>query len=235
MLIPKIPEDADILTAALAYAAAEIYILPVDPIKHGGKHPGSVVGSDWHVQSSYDPDQIVAWFAGTNHNIAIHAGRSGLVIFDVDYFDKVPAVLAKHLDCAPYQSTRPDQPGRGHYIFAQPAGRTIGNGCGRLGSKWGDVRGLNGVIIAAPSDGGRYRWGRTGEIPVLADELSKMLDDGKPGQDSATDEQVRAFIAANSTATRPEIIAARVNGLAEKLAGDEGRHTKRDPIPDRRP
>ncbi len=225
MLIPEIPAGADNVTAALLYAKHGGYVLPVDRKKRDGKHPGSVVGDDWQHQSSRDPEQIVAWFAGTDHNIALHAGRSGLVVVDVDDVTKAPAVLVKHLDGGPYQETRPDQPRRGHYPFMQPPGRTIGNGCGRLGSKWGDVRGLNGVIIVEPSDGGRYQWKRTGKIPTLPDDLGELLDDGKPGEDSATDEQVLAFIAENSTATRPGILAARVNGLASKLADDEGRHT----------
>jgi Bifunctional DNA primase/polymerase, N-terminal len=163
--IPDLPDDVDTLTAAVAYAKAGWYVLPVarkHPV-NPGKNPGSVVGSKWHHQSSRDPEVIAAWFAGTDHGIALHAGRSGAVVFDVDRPDKVPPVLAKYLATAPFQSTRPDVPGRGHYIFLQPPGRTIGNGGGKLGGAWGEVRGLNGVIIAAPSwhpEGGEYRWVR---------------------------------------------------------------------------
>ncbi len=158
--IPDIAPDADNLTAALAYAAAGWYIVPV---KRGSKHPGSVVGKHWQMQSSRDPQQITAWFAGTSYGIALHCGRSGAVLFDVDAPDKLPDVLRKHLDSAPYQSARPDQPGRGHYLFLMPPGRTIGNGNGRLGKEWGEVRGLNGVIMAEPShhaNGGEYKWVR---------------------------------------------------------------------------
>jgi hypothetical protein len=159
---PFIPDVSGMSTldAALAYAAAGIYVLPVKP---GSKHPGSVVGDRWHTQSSRDPKVIVAWFAGTDYGIALHCGRSGLVVFDVDDPAKVPPVLAKYLDAAPFQSTRPDVAGRGHYVFRQPPGRTIGNSVGRLGGGWGEVRGLNGVIIAAPTphpEGGLYRWER---------------------------------------------------------------------------
>jgi hypothetical protein len=163
--IPVINPEDDMLTAALKYAAGGIYLLPVareDP-KNPGKNPGSVVGNGWQAKSSRDPKQIAAWFSGTDHGIALHCGRSGLVVFDVDHLDKVPPVLAKYLSTAPYQSTRPDTPGRGHYIFRQPPGRMIGNSGGRLGGAWGEVRGLNGVIIAAPSwhpEGGEYRWER---------------------------------------------------------------------------
>jgi hypothetical protein len=160
--IPELTDDVDTLTAALAYADAGWYVLPTDPAIDI-KNPGTVVGKRWQAKSSRDPKQIAAWFAGTDYGIALHAGRSGAVVFDVDDPDKLPDVLRKHLATAPFQSTRPDVPGRGHYIFLQPPGRTIGNGTGRLGGAWGEIRGLNGVIIGAPTphpNGGRYKWVR---------------------------------------------------------------------------
>ncbi|HWS93778.1 MAG TPA: bifunctional DNA primase/polymerase [Mycobacterium sp.] len=158
--VPDIAPDADTLTTALAYADAGWYVLPV---KRGTKGPGSVVGKGWQHKSSRDPKVIAAWFAGVDHDIALHCGRSGAVVFDVDKPENVPPVLAKYLASVPFQSTRPDTPGRGHYLFLQPSGRTIGNGTGRLGGAWGEVRGLNGVIIAEPSfhaEGGHYKWVR---------------------------------------------------------------------------
>jgi hypothetical protein len=158
--VPDIAPDHDNLTAALRYAKAGWYVLPA---RRGTKDPGSIVGKKWQAKSSRDPKQITAWFAGTDHDIALHCGRSGAVVFDVDNPDKLPDILRSHLDTAPYQSTRPDTPGRGHYVFGMPPGRTLGNGTGRLGGAWGEIRGLNAVIIAAPShhaDGGEYRWER---------------------------------------------------------------------------
>lgn len=156
--IPRLPDDVDNLGAGLLYAACGWYVLPV---LRGSKKPGSVVGSGWQHKSSRDPKVIAAWFAGTDHDIALHCGRSGAIVFDVDHPELVPDVLRRHLLSAPFQSTRPDEPRRGHYVFLQPPGRTIGNSNGRLGKAWGEVRGCNGVIIAQPShhkDGGRYRW-----------------------------------------------------------------------------
>jgi hypothetical protein len=156
--IPVITPDDMALDVALKYAQAGWYVLPV---RRGMKNPGSVVGTGWHVKSSRDPKQISAWFAGTDHGVALHCGRSGAVVFDVDEPEALPEVLSRHLSSAPFQSTRPDSAGRGHYVFAMPSGRTIGNSTGRLGGAWGEVRGLNGVIMAAPSvhpDGGLYEW-----------------------------------------------------------------------------
>ena len=57
--IPDIGDD-DSLAAALAYAAAGWYILPV---KAGTKDPGGIVGKGWPGKSSRDPKIITAWFA----------------------------------------------------------------------------------------------------------------------------------------------------------------------------
>lgn len=155
--IPVLADGVDVLTAALAYAACGWYVLPV---KRKTKHPGSVVGDHWQDKSSRDPQQIAAWFAGTDYGIALHCGRSGAVVLDVDRPEQIPADWWLYLGTAPFQSTRPDTPRRGHYVFAMPPGRSIG--CPVF--SWGEVRGRNGVIIAEPtvhSGGGQYRWVRT--------------------------------------------------------------------------
>jgi hypothetical protein len=50
--VPEITSDMDTLTAALAYAAAGWYVLPV---RRGTKKPGSIVGNGWQHQSSRHP------------------------------------------------------------------------------------------------------------------------------------------------------------------------------------
>lgn len=197
--VPELPDDCDALKAALEYAAAGWYVVPV---RRGTKNPGSVVGSDWERKSTRDPQEIAAWWAGTDHGIALHCGRSGALVFDVDYPDRVPDVLAAELPAAPHQSTRTDAPGRGHYLFAMPAGRDLGNRTGELGSGWGEVRGRNGVIVVAPSvhpdavAGGRYQWVRCGTVPALPDAVSGLLPDaGAPAPD-IDEGAARAWLAA---------------------------------------
>jgi hypothetical protein len=222
--IPEISPDSDALTAALAYAAAGWYVVPV---KRGTKHPGSILGNGWHSRSTRDPKQITAWFAGTDHGIALHVGRSGAVVFDVDDVDALPDVLRGNFGGVPYQSTRPDTPGRGHYVFAQPPDRTLGNGTGRLGGAWGEVRGLNGVIVVAPTphvDGGHYDWKIAGTIPALADEIAEQLDDATPASDAASDATVAAFIANHQQATRPVILRGWTSALRKRIAEGESRH-----------
>ena len=197
--------DTDPLTAALAYAAAGWYVLPV---RTDTKHPGSIVGTKWPSLSSRDTKQITAWFVGTDYGIALHCGRSGAVVLDIDNYNHVPdAVLAaaETTDC-PYQSTRSDQPGRGHYVFANTTGRRIGNSLGKLATaaKWGEVRGANGVIIVEPTvhpDGGQYRWVRTGPVPPIPDYLAEALPESATPEDTATDAEVKKFLDTHTAGT----------------------------------
>jgi len=218
--IPDGINDLDTLGAALAYANAGWYLLPV---KAGTKDPGSIVGKGWPAKSSTDAKQIAAWFAGTDHGIALHAGRSGAVILDVDDPGNVPdEVLLIMESDGPYQSTREDQPGRGHYLLLNDTGRRIGNSLGKLAtdSKWGEVRGANGVIIAAPTthpEGGRYHWERTGLVPSVPEFLADALPESATPEDTATDAQVKAFLDANSTGTLTEGITGLANALKAKL------------------
>ncbi|WP_432504301.1 AAA family ATPase [Kineococcus arenarius] len=179
-LVPVLPDDVDALTAATAYAAGGLCVLP---LAAGSKSPGSVVGTGWPRKSSRSADQLAAWYAGTCHGVGIDTGASGLVVFDVDHPAVVPEALRRavaELD-PPRQSTRRDDLERGHVLFTQPPGRLIGNSPGHLGSGWGDVRGVGGFIVAAPSTHpdarGRYRWQRTGPVPPLPDYLADLLPD----------------------------------------------------------
>ena len=234
LTIPHLDPGVDMLTAALAYAECGWFLLPTDPAIDT-KHPGSVVGDRWQDKSSRDPKQIAAWFAGTDYGIALHCGRSGAIAFDVDDPDKLPDVLAADLlgTPVPYQSTRPDTPDRGHYPFAMPPGRTLGNGLGRLSGGWGEIRGANGVIIAAPTshpEGGEYQWQRTGPVPVLPEEIAEQLPEASPAVDAATDAGVRAFIASQQGRSRPEVLQGLVSVLRASFEAGESRHQSTVPV-----
>lgn len=226
--IPDDINELDPLTAALAYASAGWYVLPV---RTGTKHPGSVVGDSWPALSSRDPKTIAGWFAGTSHGIALHCGRSGAVVLDVDDPDNIPDEVAAAIETTgcPYQSTRDNQPGRGHYLLANDTGRRIGNGLGRLATaaKWGEVRGANGVIIVAPSvhpDGGHYRWERTGATPGLPDYLSEALPDSSTPESTASDAEIERFLATHTETTKPEALTGLVKALQKKLLSGHSCH-----------
>jgi len=177
--LPALPAGVSIPVAAQAYAALGWYVLPVDPRT---KHPGSVLGKGWPERSTRDPGMIRFAFVG-DLGLALHVGRSGAVVFDVDQPDLLPDVLREHLGvhAGPFQSTRPEQPGRGHYCYLQPPNVALGNGKGSLHGKWGDVRGTNGVIIVEPTphekvaEGGVYKWSRIGNVPDLPPTLLAAL------------------------------------------------------------
>jgi P4 family phage/plasmid primase-like protien len=229
LTIPEITEDDDTISAALKYAAAGWYVLPVS---RASKHAGSILGKGWPAKTSRDTDQIVTWFAGSSDSLALHMGRSGAVAFDVDHPERIPGQLEQAAadTAAPFQSTRLNTAGRGHYIFAVPEGRTLGNGTGGLGKGWGDVRGANGIIIVAPSthekeaDGARYHWERTGPVPVLPSEVADLLRDAGDTSDAATDEQLKKFLADHTAATRPELLSGILTQFATALSQGQSRH-----------
>nr|CAA9311450.1 MAG: DNA primase [uncultured Nocardioidaceae bacterium] len=231
LYIPDVGPDDDALGAALAYGRAR---LDVGPLQAETKDPGSVLRKEWQRQTSCDPEVIASWFAGTDHGVFIHAGRSGLVIFDVDDPDLVPSKLAAAIaECSPpYQTTRDGDDRRGHYIFQQPPGRMLGNGTGKLGGDWGQIRGLHGVIVVAPSvhenvaDGGRYVWRRTGLVPELPSSVAKLLDDATEASDAATDAQVEAFLDKHTDASRHELLEAWCRTYVRKVEAGESRHDR---------
>jgi Bifunctional DNA primase/polymerase, N-terminal len=254
--VPEIAPSDDTLTAALRYAAAGLYVGPLDA---GSKHPGSVLGDGWQKQTTRDPELIAAWFAGTNRGVFIHAGRSGLLIFDVDHPDVVPDDLRRALAevAPPYQTTRIGDTRRGHYLFRQPPGRMLGNSTGTLGGTWGEIRGRNGVIVVAPTmhkdaaDGGLYAWQRVGLVPRLPDYLANHLPDALDANAPATDAEVLAFLERFSTVTpeRPELLDVLAASFAKEVAdgrvtapdddrtsgrGDEGSRGQSDRRPHRR-
>jgi len=177
--VPALPAGVSVAVAAQAYAADGWYVLPVNPLT---KHAGSVLGTGWPERSTRNAGMVRFLFAD-DVGLALHVGRSGAVVFDVDRFDLLPELLKQHLDVhdGPFQSTRKASPGRGHYCYLQPPGVDLGNGKGSLRGEWGEVRGTNGVIIVHPTphqnvaNGGLYTWSRTGNVPVLPPALLAAL------------------------------------------------------------
>jgi hypothetical protein len=152
-------------------------------------------------------------------------------VLDVDDYDNIPDEVLTVIETSkcPYQSTRTDQPGRGHYLLANDTGRRIGNGLGKLASakKWGEVRGANGVIIVAPSvhpDGGKYHWERTGAVPPIPDYLADALPNSTNPETTATDAEIGKFFASHTETTKPEALIGLTKALAAKLAGGHSCH-----------
>ncbi|PRX95599.1 AAA family ATPase [Allonocardiopsis opalescens] len=227
--IPDLDPEGGVIAAALAYAAAGWYVLPVDP---GTKHPGSVLGKGWPAKSSRDPQVIADWFLLEPHALALHVGRSGAVAFDVDDPAALPPDLAAALAGAgaPHQSTREGVQGRGHHLFQVPPGRMFGNSAAGFEGGWGEVRGKNGIIVVAPSvhakadDGGRYAWVRTGPLPALPPALAERLRDASESADAATDPEVTQFLAEHTRAERPALLRAITARFTADVAAGRSRH-----------
>src|SRR6476620_7506281 len=92
--IPDPNEYPDPLEFKLALAAGGCYLLPTGPDLARMKNPGSIAGKGWQFLSSRNPDLIRQWHeADPNAGIAIHTGRSGLVVPDLDR-DEIPDEFA---------------------------------------------------------------------------------------------------------------------------------------------
>jgi hypothetical protein len=224
--IPKLDPDIDLLGAALEYAGAGLYIGPLIP----GKNPGSILGKGWPAKTSKDPRTIIGWFAGKmagDIGIFLHVGRSGLWVADVDDPEKLHPTLRAAIDrvLPPYQATRSDQPGRGHYVFRQPEGRQIGNSNGALGDAWGEGRGTNGVVVLEPTlhvePVGCYRWDQTGRVPVLPDDVAALLADAPAGADAVDDATMARFLAAHTATSDPGMLQPIIDKFRAELDGGE--------------
>lgn len=228
--VPAVTSSDTPLNAALAYANAGWYVVP---IRRGTKHPGSVIGDRWQHQSSKDPAQLAEWFTDTDHGIALHVGRSGALVFDVDDPAVVPEILATALNAdpqPPYQTTRRGTPGKGHFIYSVPADAHYGNSPGQLGKGWGEVRGRNGIIVVAPSVhekadiGGYYAWRSTGLVPPLPDELAELLPQSNDPAEVATDTEVAIFADTFTRGTHPGMIMAVCQRWEREIGDGGSRH-----------
>jgi len=191
--------------AALAYAQAGWHVLPTDP--SDVKNPGSVVHGHWQDKSTRDPEQIRAWWrANPSYGIALHVGKSGAVAFDLDLddLDVITRAGRPHItealrSAAAIQGTR-CRGDRGHYLYATAPGESFGNGAGSF-RRWGQVRGRNGAIVAAPTPhpdaetkAGRYQWKRAGTLGQLPEALRACLSEGADEADPLTKAEMYAFL-----------------------------------------
>jgi RecA-family ATPase len=175
---PYLPDvtGLSLLNAALALAEQGIYLLLVKT----GKHPGSHAGKGWPAKSTCDPDTIRAWCtAYPEAGIAIHTGRSGLAVGDLDV-NEIPDELT-WLKAGLFQSTRGGLGDRGHYVFASTETFVSGKLKLKDGTVVGEIRSGNTVIVTQPSphqkadERGEYRWMTTGVVPELPDEANEYL------------------------------------------------------------
>lgn len=220
--IPGGLSGMSLLQAALAYAECGWFVLPVKP---GTKNPGSLVGKRWPELSSRDTETICQWW-GTwpTAGIALHTGRSGAIVFDLDKGElaDLPPDMAKALRRAMVQKTRSGRTDRGHYVFAVAEGERWGNSAGAF-ARYGDVRGANGVIIAQPTphpaDDGQYSWPAPGAVPPLPGALRVCLR--APGEKASRTAGAELLDELPDGAMSPAVLAALAAAI-QNLDGTAG-------------
>ncbi len=242
IVIPEVPDydpEAGVLAAALAYGKAGLYLAPtVNRGESPGKNPGTALGKNWQTRTVTGSADVYAIFAEEHPDacgIALHCGRSGLVVIDIDTEDGalVPEPVIRAIEeCKPPSwGTRRGAALQGHYVFEQPPGRTIGNSGGRLGSGWGDIRGKNGVVILPGSwhpniEHGLYHMWTHGEVPALPAYLADALVDSTDHNDAASGAEVAAFLNSHISTLRPDMLAlGPVRQFTERVTAGQGRHT----------
>lgn len=220
--------------AALAYAKAGWYVMPLGP---GTKVPSRSIGVDWDEKSSRSPRQIRRWWSeNPRHGIGLHVGRSGAIAFDFDTDDLGIIAqdgrpdMAKALRTARgINGTRPDGD-RGHYLFALRDGESFGNGAGAF-TPYGQVRGRNGYIVVAPTPhpdadtkGGQYRQVRTGVLKPLPKVLRDCLSEAGEQADPKTPEQLEQFLGEHVGDDRPHALKGQVNKFLAEFDAGASRH-----------
>jgi hypothetical protein len=229
---PTIPnvDGLSLLDAALAYADAGIYLLLVTT----GKHPGSLVGKGWPAKSTRNPDTTRAWCAANpNGGIAIHTGRSGLVVADLDV-DVIPGELI-WLKGGLFQSSRGGRGARGHYVFASTETFVSGKLKLKAGTVVGEIRSGNTAIITQPSphqkaeNGGEYRWITHGLVPELPDAAHDYLSTkagGRGGESLSitTGTKLAEYLAAHTAEREPWRRKSFRDKYAEYVRNGEKHH-----------
>lgn len=146
-----------------------------------GKHPRL---SDWEEQATNNEAVALEWWRRwPNANIGIAAGKSGLLVFDVDsYKDNYEG---EQLMSRENEETVTSLTGSGgtHLIYRMPEDALYTNAKGTL-PKGIDIRGWGGQFVAPPSihpSGRRYQWevgyGPHERTPLpLPDAICDILD-----------------------------------------------------------
>jgi hypothetical protein len=161
--VPHITDDMSQPDAALALAAAGMYVFPVDHPELAqcagigqGHNPktcnqrGKCPVIKWGSGASISEHNIRYWWSGNPRNIGIHCGMSGLVVIDED----VLGAFKHYADEHGYKITPTlvvsTAKGR-HYYFVAPADIQLGNEAGALKDYNIDVRAGNAYVVGPGS------------------------------------------------------------------------------------
>jgi hypothetical protein len=191
---------ADLLSAALDYAAAGVHVFParVDVVD-GRKHIRPVM--KWREASSTSAAQLREWFAPgqpyADASLCIDCGRSRLVVVDLDVtggHDGITAwgaLMAEHdIEPTPVRSHTPS--GGEHWFYAEHDHHVVGIDSSGKVAPGVDIRGLGGFVIAWPSEDARGAYGtidpaELAAVPVVPDLVIERMT--KREASAATEER----------------------------------------------
>ena len=240
----EIPDVND-LTLPEAAARYREYNLAAFPWRliDGGKNLGAFVGTGYHKLAAQITPAQARELCELDENVTglgLSAGRSGLIIFDLDRPELCPPLLRRAIEETnpPYQVTRTTETPegllpRGHYVFRVPAGRRMGSPTKWTGENpgslnWGEVRSWNSGIAVGPGQHpkpeGLYKWARTGAIPELPDYLAETLPEFVISAEPATDAERRKIREVMTRRTDPAAVGRIRARHGADGSGLEGRH-----------
>lgn len=193
-----------LLIAALTAAKRGWFVFPLVP---GGKTPAL---RDWEQRATTDRRQIFRWWAGDReNNVGVAAGRSGLVVIDLDDGrgqeppsrfagarngrEALGMLAAEHGAQVPTDTYEVHTPSGGsHLYFRAPTGLELRNSSGSLAWKV-DSRGHGGYCVAAGSvrEQGEYRVARSGGVVELPGWLACALSPARRPESAAAVELPR--------------------------------------------
>lgn len=143
------------LQAAIWYARHGWHVLP---LRDRDKIPRI---TDWETEATTDLHTIRNWWRKwPNANVGIAAGKSGLLVLDIDAYKEHYA--GSNLIAPADEETITNLTGNdgSHLIYRMPEDAFYGNGTGSLPDGI-DIRGWGGQFVAPPSihpNGNLYRW-----------------------------------------------------------------------------
>jgi hypothetical protein len=220
---------------AIKYAEHGLYVFSCK----FGKTPAP--GFKWKDWATNDPVEVAAIWShyGDDCAPALHLGRCGLIVVDLDRKSGKDGVAAFDTLLDQHGGTFPQCPvtatpsGGYHLYFRQPADRTLGNRTGALPAGV-DIRGEGGYVLAPDAilDDGTYYEGVVGwpditsVMPVVTPWIVALIDgDPEPSRASlgGPGEQHREPVApcpgAWNSRRATAYVGAAVDGWSAKLAG----------------
>ena len=190
---------ADLLAAALEYAAAGVYVFPARVTVVDGRKQVQPVAR-WRESSSTTAGTLRDWFAPgqpwAGASLCLDCGRSGIVVVDLDVtggHDGITAwgaLMAEHdITPTPVRSHTPS--GGEHWFYREHPRRVVGIDATGKVAPGVDVRGLGGFVIAWPSEDARGAYGaitpaELAGVPLVPDLVIERMTATAPTKPEST-------------------------------------------------